>query len=692
MILFGMLVCTAITYSAVWNVPRMYAARTTIMQRHAAGAEGVPIYRDTGALQMDIDVRLSNLGNILTSQTVVERTANMLEELGLTVDAAKILQNTTVQPIKATEILAIEVRSPNPQESEDAANALVTEFVRFYGELVHGATSESKRFIASQLPKAKSDLERSQERLKEFKENNEVTSLTAQNSLMLQQATETQSSLSAADVGRMESAQRLKTLKEQWKGQPKMQVSSLATSQNPLWQTRVNELGRLETELVAQQQSRGSNHPAIKALKEQIENVKQQISKEEKERYILASTGESINPIWTNVLDRLISTNVENIAQTARSKALHVVLDEQMLELSALPAKEMELAQLELESRAAEATYTLLRTKLDEATIKEQETKSAGSIRVIDPARAHEVSQQKGYKVLIASLLSPLLMCALAFLLHYLDNSVRTPTEAEDILGLPISAVIPISRAHSLARHRQAEPLAISYQILADSLLRVSEETGCNTFIVASAEPAMGRTITAANLAIVLARDGLRVILIDGDLRRPRLHAVFGLPNKSGLTNILAGSAALEEVATPTKIQDLLLLTAGPQSNNPVRILRSPRMQELIEEVSASADFVIFDSPAGVAFADSAILASYVKNVILVHSAGAVPHGAEQQFRNQLEKAQANVVLALLNKADPEDSHGYFHYRRSYQPLHLADGRTAGREISAIPSDTKTES
>ncbi len=690
LIIIGILVCTATTFVTVWRAKPIYKARTTIMERSGASNQGVAIYRDPAVMQADIDVRLSNLGTILTSQTVIERAANSLYNLGITVDPGEILRNTTVQPIRATEILAIEVRAKNPEEAVDAANIMVNEFIRFYSELVHGATSESKNFIETQLPKAKAELDKIQQQIKTFKQNNDITQFEIQSNLMLQRAMTIRSELSGAELTAAETANRLKILRQQLENQPEMKVAALNTAQNPLWQGLATELARIEAELAGMEVTRGPNHPAVQTLQKRRDETRAKLEKEKQS--ILSSTSEQVNPIYQNVLDRYISNTVENVASNARAKALRSMLNEQMANLSSLPAKEMELAKLELERRAAADTYTLLRTKLDEATIREQETRSGSSIKVIDPARASVVNQQKGFKVALAAILSPILMCALAFLLHYLDNAVRTPEEVENLLGLPVTAVVPLSRAHNLAMQKHSEPLAVSYQILADNIWRTAEQTGRNTFLLASAEPSNGRTITAANLAVTLARDGARVILVDTDLRRPRLHAVFGLNNKAGLTNILAGTASIEDVVIPTKVEGLLLLASGPQPDNPVRLLRSAKMQEFTTEVSELADIVVFDSPAGVAFADAAILATHIHNVVLVQAAGTVPRGAETEFKSRLEKADANLAFAVLNMANPEDSHGYFHYRRSYQPLRIRDRREVMDDIRAIPTGTGSSS
>ena len=135
--------------------------------------------------------------------------------------------------------------------------------------------------------------------------------------------------------------------------------------------------------------------------------------------------------------------------------------------------------------------------------------------------------------------------------------------------------------------------------------------------------------MTAANLAITLARDGVRVILVDGDLRQPAQHEIFKVGNETGLSNVLAGKLALKDALKPTTVKDLLLLTSGPLPANPIRLFRSPEMHKFVNEIGELADYVIFDSPAGITFADSTLLAGLVKNVVIVYAAGTVPRGAE---------------------------------------------------------------
>jgi capsular exopolysaccharide synthesis family protein len=283
-------------------------------------------------------------------------------------------------------------------------------------------------------------------------------------------------------------------------------------------------------------------------------------------------------------------------------------------------------------------------------------------------------------KVLIAFAFGLAFTCGMAFLLNYLDNTIKTPLETEQLLGLPVFACVPLAKDHSLTDKRAFPVVGTSYEMLCANLWANSSDTGGRTFLVASAEPNVGRSSTAANLAITLALDGGRVVLVDADLRQPSLHKLLGVDNEKGLSNVLAGQLPVRDAVKKTSITDLMVVTSGPKPANPVRLLRSGQMSNTVAELSQLADFVIFDCPAGVTFADATLLASSVKNVILVHAAGTIARGAEDEFRSRLDQVNANLVGAVLNMAKPEDSHGYYHFRRSYGEL-----AKDTKQIAALP-------
>jgi capsular exopolysaccharide synthesis family protein len=614
----------------------------------------------------------------------MQNAANTLNDLNLRYSPEEILKSTKVSPVKDTNIIAIEVTLPDPQEAKIAADVVASALKNVYDDLNNAAVRQSREFIEAQLKTTKEAMIRAQNALRRFKEENEVVQLDQQSSAVIQRMTQVKSELNAAIASYKSASASVERLEEELSVLPKWQVSSKQTSRDPLWQELTTQLVKLESDKAAMttggpgQQRRLPNHPQVQALQAQIDDVKKRLAAVQRE--YTSAVVEGQNPNRVNAVDRWIQYSVEKVGSDARRRALEEALASVRAELMSFPSKEARLAELTTDVQAATETYGLMRKKLDEARIKEQQTSDERALKTIDPAYVVPVNQKKMLKLVMALLLSPLLGIGVAFLLYYTDNTVKTSAEAEKLLGLPVYSAVPISRAHSLPRQKCPEIVDISYQMLTSNLWIASQDQGLNSIVVVSAEPDVGRSVTASNLSVALAREGARVILVDADFRQPTQHLILGVDNKVGLSNLLSGSATIEDILVPTKVEGLLLVPTGPVPNNPVKLLKSSEMKELVEQLREVADFVIYDTPAGVAFPDPVLVSAHVGYALVVHSAGRVSRGSEAEFRARLESVGVRLLGAVLNKVRREDSSGYFHYHRSYQ----------GIMVPQLPGSTRT--
>ena len=685
LILLCMAVCLTVVFvQSRFLTPDKWTGRCRVMERQP-NQSGVSVYGQPYAMNNAVEIHLADLAHIATSNSVIIKAISSLGDLGIAMEPQKLIQTLRVEPVADTQILQIEVTSTDMLEAKSAADVIAAEFRRFYSDLVSGATVQSRDFIEKQLKDAKKNVEKAREARKDYKMKNDLVELGATVQTLIQRTAQIEAQSVDAQVSEEDAASRLGTISTQMNDGPKMLQTSQNMANNPVYQQLLQQKVGLETELGRQLATRGEEHPDVKTLQKQLEGVNEQIKKQAP--LILANSGETLNPKLTQGMQAQLGLHAEAAGASARKQALLSALEDQKAKLAELPEQEMKMAQIELDVSAAEATYRLLLAKFDEATIKAKETANESTIQMIDAAYSYPVDRKIPLKMALALVLSPVLGAALAFLLNYLDNTVKTPAEAEDLLGLPVVSVIPLARSHSLARRPDNEGLLASHEMLTATLWNTVAKSDLPTVVVASAEPETGRSVTAANLAVTLAKDGARVILVDADMRKPNLHLMFGLANKPGLSNILSGGISIEDALVPTKIEGLLFLAAGPAPDNPVRLLRSEKMGEFVKEVGSLADFVVFDTPAGVTFADASIVASFAKNVVLVHAAGKVPRGAEAEFRSKLDLVGANIAGVVLNKVRPEDCHGYFHYRRFYQDV-TAQGRAKvaiASGVRAIP-------
>lgn len=681
LIIFGTLVAVLTVASWNYNSEALYVGRTTLMESKSIQQMGVPLYQSQlMSTTPDIQLQLSNLGNIATSQKVLMNAAQTLSDLGMRFQPDQILGATNVAPVRDTNILAIEVTLPDAKEAKVAADVIASEFKKVYADLNNASVTQSREFIEAQIKTTREAMIHAQDALKHYKEENGIVQIDQQLADTVQQISQAQFQAAQADIAHQAAAARALQAEKEVAKLPHWQESGKSISRNPIWERLREQLTDLETKKAAMlaggpgQSKRLRNHPEVIALQAQIKNVQDQLLETKDGKYVvqedyLSGRSESLNPTYQNGLSNYISAKVEDVATDAQQAGSHAVAEKMKSEMMQLPTKEAKIAELTVDLKSATDTYGLMKSKLDEAKIREQQNRNEVALKTIDPAFVKLVDQKHGMKLMLALILSPLLGIGVAFLLLYTDNTVKTATEAEKLFGLPVLTAVPGSRAHSLPRQRCPEIMEVAYQMLTSNLWISSQNGESNSIVVVSAEPDSGRSVTASNLAVALAKEGARVILVDADLRKPTQHLIFGADNKAGLTNILSGGATLEDALVPTRVQGLLLVSAGPIPDNPVKLLRSPEMRDFIAQVHELADFVIYDTPAGVIFPDPILVATMVGNAVVVHSTGRVPRGSEAEFRARMESIGIRLLGVVLNKVRREDSSGYFHFHRSYEGI-----------------------
>jgi polysaccharide biosynthesis transport protein len=298
------------------------------------------------------------------------------------------------------------------------------------------------------------------------------------------------------------------------------------------------------------------------------------------------------------------------------------------------------------------------------------------------------IGPQRGRNILVALLLSLGAGIGLAFLLDYLDDSVRTSDDISRHLGLPTLALIP----HYLSTEKKKllsakngngaggmpgagtlitiderhSPMAEAYRHLRTSLLFSSAGKPPQTILVTSSQPSEGKTTTAINAAITLAQSDVDVVIVDCDLRRPRLHNHFGLENQRGLTNYLSGDKDTNGlIRTYAELPKLKIITSGPIPPNPAELLSSNEMRNLLHFLSGKFKHVIIDSPPAISFTDATILSTLVDGVVLVAMANKSSIHLMKQFKQRVSNIGARIYGVVLNgiKADSTE---YYYYGSGY--------------------------
>ncbi len=288
------------------------------------------------------------------------------------------------------------------------------------------------------------------------------------------------------------------------------------------------------------------------------------------------------------------------------------------------------------------------------------------------------IGPNKSATILLAAAIGFILAAGAAYLLEYLDDTMKNPDDVQKALGITTLGAVPVIKTeegNELAVMTQGQSQASeAYRVLRTNLQFAAVEHRLDTLLVTSPSPSEGKSMTSANLAVALAQGGRRVILMDTDLHRPRLHRVFGLRNNTGLTTALINdtNGNLDDVLQSTSVPGLHVLTSGPLPPNPAELLGSKRMRELLAELHTRSDIVLLDSPPVTALSDAAVLAAQTDGVLLVLDAGKTRREVAKRAIEALGRVNARVIGALLNRM-PSSGMGYYYYYYYHYGYYGAD-------------------
>lgn len=337
------------------------------------------------------------------------------------------------------------------------------------------------------------------------------------------------------------------------------------------------------------------------------------------------------------------------------------------------PSQQAELDRLQSALAQYRSSYSSLLRSYEE--IRLAEARSVNNVVVSEPAEVpvFPVRPRTLMNTLLAAIVGGMLALGAVFLIEYMDDTIKTPDDVSAALQLPtLGAIARVRGAEDdqvlITLTEPKSPVAEAYRTLRTNIQFSSVDRPIRTLLITSTGPGEGKSTTAANLAVVLAQTGQRVVLVDADLRRPRLHRMFGLPNAVGLTTTLLTGADpfLDGYLQAAPAENLWVLTSGPLPPNPSELLGSRRMESLVQRLLEEADIVIFDSPPCLAVTDAAVLARQLDGVLLVIDAGETHRPLARRAVEELSTVGGRTIGVVLNKLSTGRSGYYYYYHYHY--------------------------
>ena len=711
---------TGTVFTYFYTQPREWEGFAVVAEYRSLQANRTVIYPDPYSLQVDLITRLQNIANIVGSYGVLMSTWRELKDSGRWDPANRIketvpaneqdyagvvdlVRRTQIKPVPNTEYVSVTITTQGdievaPLQAQYAMDVLLRKFQEQYSALNSQTARPSREFVEQEYRQAQREYERASRQLSEYLEQNkDIIQASNQTQILLQSISRAELLLYEADVIRRSVAARLARVTQQLRQEERRpnggeyrQLSKVMRN-NPIMQQLQSDLARLQNELQAQlAQGRGESHPDVMRLRERIADAEAQIAQQQ--AMILEAETTGVNNLYEALLRDYLQAVVDVQVSEERVKELRDQLAELQSRLNGLPERQRVAEQLALQAQLAEGKVRLLKQKLDEALTRESELQTAGFVKIIDGPSARPVDKNLPLRVALAFALSLILSTGLVLLLGQMDQGVYTSSQAESLFGIPVVAALPRMARPLLSRERiEQSPLSASYQLLSASLLGSNGRLNGSAVAIAGADPDVGRTTVAYNLALTLARDGARVVLIDGDLRNPQLYRLVRADaSHPGLSDILMGNASLEQAVQQTAVEGLVFIGAGTPVDNPVRLLRSPQLQSLLETLKKVADFIIIDTPSAATFADGTVIGLAAGNVLIVHAAGNGMTDATREMLARLRQHNANLVGVVLNKVRLDDSVVYRHFQKGYH--RVLETRNGAAARAALPAaSTRTD-
>lgn len=338
--------------------------------------------------------------------------------------------------------------------------------------------------------------------------------------------------------------------------------------------------------------------------------------------------------------------------------------------------------QLEANLAQYRQSYTNLLQSFEALRVAEAQTVS--NVVQVEPATppVTPVRPRTMMNTLLAAIVGGMIAVGAIFLIEYLDTSIKTPEQVMAAFGLPILGLIgkleEEREPHTAANPRS--PITEAFRKLRSNIEFSAVGRPIHTLLITSPRPREGKSTVASNLAVVMAQGGKRVLLLDADLRKPRVHRIMNVTNRTGLSDLFVRAPlTFDGVVRKWRMEKLALITSGGLPPNPAELLGSERMAEILGELSERADVVVIDTPPMSAVTDAVLLAARVDAVLLVLEPGTTPMGAVEQAVDQLKLAGANVIGFVMNNVDLQRGGYYSGYYSGYYEYY-DDGRGERRK------------
>jgi len=618
--------------------------------------------------------------NVITSRTVAQKVVQLLrlegnkEFLGIDtlppeeqklfmeepIDYPDMVRGMLeVEPVKDSRTAYIKARHPYPKWAQRLANAAVNAYIDYNRQTRQKVTREAAGWLEAQANELRVLMNESENKLVKFKKEKKMLSVSLEDrqnitSQRLMDLNQTLNRVQAERISLESKRKQILDIKEA--------RLPLDTIDQVISNKLIQQLKEDYVVLKKQQAELGAKylpeHPKYLVVQKKVKLIRKNIDRE--------------------IDNVLASVESEYQAKVESERSLKRELTKVKAEAQDINKKEIDYNRLKRVSDNYSSLYKLVLKRQKEATLAaHQETNNIYKLdSAVEPI--FPVYPRVKLNILLAAVIGLLGGIGLAFFLEYLDNTIKTQEDVERYLQIPFLGIVPsikldpnredsdmlAMRDHYLVSHPKSS-VAECCRTVRTNLLFMSPENPARRLLITSASPQEGKSTVVINLGITMAQSGSKVLLLDTDMRRPRLHKAFGIQRGTGLTTAILGEAEMQEVIRSSDVPGLDIVPCGPIPPNPTELFHTERFGSIIKELSQTYDRVLFDSPPVAMVADPLILSSMIDGVVLVIKGASTSRDMIRRALKQLKDVNARILGAVINDLDLESrEYGYYYYRQ----------------------------
>lgn len=554
---------------------------------------------------------------------------------------------------KNTDVISISIMAYTPIAAAAFANNIANTYLKEDLDNNQSATEEAMANANMQMNKFRKLLNAANNKLSKYKEKNGIIDAPTQVTAIADHMAKLQIDTDAAKVDVAANQKAVDNIEAQMNGQSKKTISSSTITRNPDFEAVVSKLNELNSKHAAMIQE-------YKPTSDEMVNLNGEIKAEESRlkeiaEKVISSETETDNPVYVTLASKYSDTVATLAANTARLSAIESTYQDRQKELSSLPEQESKLSNLLQDVALLNTTYEMISQKYYELLLSKSSTLKNGKLISTAKAPTGPTYPNKSKNAVLYFLLGCMLSIAIAIIAEKLDIRLHDQSVAERISGVPTLSVIPeIAQGETsiISDVDRNSLLLESYRILRNNISFSSIDREMKLLAVTSPGRGEGKSTTSTNLAVAMAMDGKKVLLIDCDLRRPSAHRKLSVSRDIGFTNVVTNTCKLEDAIVQTSVENLYLLPAGPIPPNPTEILNSQRSHQIFDQIRDMYDAVIVDCPPCVGLSDVQVLSNLVDGLILLIAMDQTLRPHLQIAMRALTQVDAPLIGIVLNRME----------------------------------------